>query len=128
MASSPSGPAPPTLAWGLGRTEPQGTASFISLTPFRGLAGAPPPLRAHSPACHLLFADIPSFGSPNPQNAVRPVSSHLAGEPKDLGRGRGGRAEQEPKAGPDVGTLRPKVSSPDTPIPQTENPFLFTEL
>lgn len=72
MASSPSGPAsPPPFLLGTGEDRAQRNSFFHFSHTFPWAGWGPLPLLpAHSPACHLLFVDIPSV-SPTPQNVVQ---------------------------------------------------------
>lgn len=121
----PVGPLPPLphSCWGLGKTEPQGTASSISVTPFPGLAGAPLSLLlAHSPACHLLFVDIPSV-SPTAQNVVQACLFPFGRAVKGPGKAERRKAEVRSQAGPDVETLKQRLEVLTPQSPQLKSDF-----
>lgn len=131
MASSPCGPTSPPFphsCWGLGRTEPQGTASSISVTLFPRLAGVPLSLLlAHSPACHLLFVDIPSV-SPTPQNVAQACLFPFGRTAKGPGKGEKRKGGVRIQAGPDVETLKQRLEVLTPQFPQLKIDFSPTEL
>lgn len=78
----------PHSCWGLGRTEPQGTVSSISLTPFPQGDWYPSPTPCTQP-CLSPPRRHSLLGLPHPTECSAPVYSHLAGEVKDqVRRGR----------------------------------------